>query len=47
MSEIKQQQDNSPKKKRKPEKLNTNDIQKLMGMNRARYTRKNGAVRRK
>jgi hypothetical protein len=33
--------------KRKIEQLSTKDIEELMGMNRDRYTRKNGAVRRK
>jgi hypothetical protein len=37
----------SPKKKRKPEKLSTEDIKHLMGMDRQTYTRKNGAIRNK
>jgi uncharacterized membrane protein YukC len=36
----------SPKKNHK-EQFSTKDIEELMGMNRDRYTRKNGAVRRK
>jgi hypothetical protein len=31
----------------KQEQLSTKDIEELMGMNRDRYTRRNGAVRRK
>jgi hypothetical protein len=38
------QQSKSPKKKRKQEKVNWIEI---MGMNRDRYGRRNGAVRRK
>jgi hypothetical protein len=38
----------SPKnKKRNKEKLTTKDIEELMGMNRDRYERRNGAWRRK
>jgi hypothetical protein len=39
-------QSKSPKKQFK-EQLSTKDIEELMGMNRDRYTRRNGAVRRK
>lgn len=39
--------DKSPKKKPKPEKLSTKDIEELMGIHKDTYTRRNGAVRRK
>jgi hypothetical protein len=42
----KKQQSKSPKKQLKKQ-LSTKDIEELMGMNRDRYTRRNGAVRRK
>lgn len=42
--ERREQLEQSSKKK---EQLSKKDIEDLMGMNRDRYTRKNGAVRRK
>lgn len=42
----KKQNSKSSNKKQK-EKLSTNDIEELMGMNRDIYTRKNGAIRRR
>jgi hypothetical protein len=50
LSKDKQQHGKSPKqkeKKKQQEHLTEKDIEELMGMNRDRYTRKNGAVRRK
>lgn len=34
-------------KRKRKERLKQKDLEELMGMNRDRYTRKNGAVRRK
>lgn len=48
MMKDKKQQDKSPKTKQQKEKLNTKDIEELMGVNMDRYTRgRGGAIRRK
>jgi hypothetical protein len=47
MKENKPQQEQSPKKKPKPEQLSRKEIEELMGMNRDTYERRNGALRRR
>jgi hypothetical protein len=47
LSKEKIRQKSKSPRKRKKEQLSTKDIEDLMGMNRDRYTRRNGAVRRK
>ncbi|GCF83382.1 MULTISPECIES: hypothetical protein [Bacillus cereus group] len=40
-------QSNKTKKKKRKEKLNTREIEELMGMHRPCYERKRGAIRQK
>jgi hypothetical protein len=47
LSNNKKQQGKSPKKPQKKEQLTEQDWKEIMGMNRDRYERRNGAVRRK